>query len=160
VAVRRKAGSLSYLGQRRLSSFFYCIDSVRRCAFVRAEPVLKRWLPFVLWLAFVATIIVFANRGQARAFLGWVNSLPLGDKAGHLFLIGVMAFLLNHALACRVFPIGPLRLLQGGLIIGVVMTLEEFSQLWFSSRTFDLGDLLANFLGVLLAELLMRARRR
>lgn len=122
--------------------------------------MLKRWLPFGLWLAFVVTIIVCADRGGLRTFLGWVNSLPLGDKAGHLFLIGVMAFLLNHALAYRVFSLGALSLQRGGLIIGAVMTLEEFSQLWFTSRTFDLGDLLANSLGVLVAELLVRARRR
>lgn len=105
-------------------------------------------------------MIVFADRGKARAFFGWIDSFPLGDKAGHFFLIGVMAFLLNHALAFRTAPINRSRLQLGGLIVGVLITLEEFSQLWFSSRTFDTGDLLANWIGVLVAELLVRAKAR
>ena len=81
-----------------------------------------------------------------------MNSFPFGDKAGHFFLIGVMACLLNQALAYRSQPIRTTRVQLGGLIVAVVMTVEEFSQLWFSSRTFDPGDLLANVLGVLVAE--------
>ena len=72
----------------------------------------------------------------------------------------MMAILLNHALACRVFPIGRSRLQLGDLIVGMLITLEEFSQLWVSSRTFDAGDLIANWLGVLVAELLARAKAR
>ena len=105
-------------------------------------------------------MIVFADRGTARAFFDWINSFPLGDKAGHFFLIGVMAFLLNHALAYRTAPINRSHPQLGGLIVGVVITLEEFSQLWFASRTFDAGDLLANWIGILVAELLVRARAR
>ncbi len=105
-------------------------------------------------------MIVFADRGRGRAFFGWINSFPLGDKAGHFFLIGVMAFLLNHALAYRTAPVNGSRLQLGGLIVGVVITFEEFSQLWFSSRTFDAGDLLANWFGVLAAELLARTKTR
>ena len=122
--------------------------------------MLKRWLPFGLWLAFVVTVIVFADRGKARSFFGWINSIPLGDKAGHFFLVGVMACLLNHALVHHTFAVGQALMQQGGLLVGVGMTLEEISQLWFTSRTFDAGDLLANFLGVLAAELLARARTR
>lgn len=71
-----------------------------------------------------------------------------------------MACLLNHALAYRVFRAGRWSLQLGGLTVGVVMSLEEVSQIWFSSRTFDTGDLLANGLGVLVAELWVRAKAR
>lgn len=87
-----------------------------------------------------------------------MNNLPLGDKAGHFFLLGVMALLLNHALAYRICPIRFTRVQLDGLVIFVLITLEEFSQLWFSSRTFDLGDLLANGLGILAAECFARWR--
>ena len=103
-------------------------------------------------------VIVFADRGKARAFFGWINSFPLGDKAGHFFLIGVMALLLNYALAHRTAPINRAHLQLGGLIVAVVITFEVLSQLWLLSRTFDVGDLLANWLGVLVAELLARVR--
>lgn len=93
-----------------------------------------------------------------RAFLGWVNSLPLGDKAGHFFLLGVMALLLNHALAYRTCSIRFTRVQLGGLVILVLITVEEFSQLWLTSRTFDLGDLFANGLGILAAECFARKK--
>ncbi len=89
-----------------------------------------------------------------------MNSFPFGDKAGHSFLIGVMAFLLNHALAYRTCSIRFTRVQLGGLVILALITLEEFSQLWFTSRTFDVGDLLANTLGVLAAECFARWRSR
>ena len=47
-----------------------------------------------------------------------------------------------------------------GLAVGMIMSVEEVSQIWFSSRTFDPGDLFANLLGVLVAELLVRAKAR
>lgn len=111
-----------------------------------------------MWLAFVVAIIASADRGGLRSFLTWVNSLPLGDKAGHFFLLGVMALLLNHALAYRTCSIRFTRVQLGGLMILVLITLEEFSQLWFTSRTFDLGDLLANGLGIFAAEWFARRR--
>ena len=113
-----------------------------------------------MWLAFVVTIIVCADRGGLRSFLGWVNSLPLGDKAGHFFLLGVMALLLNHALAYRACSIRLTRVQLGGFVIFVLITLEEFSQLCFTSRTFDVGDLFANGLGILAAECFARWRER
>lgn len=91
-----------------------------------------------------------------RGFLGWVNSLPLGDKAGHFFLIGTMAHLLNYALRFRTWGIGRLPLQSGGMVILALITAEEFSQIWIPDRTFDAGDLLANTAGVLLAELVAR----
>ena len=106
---------------------------------------------------FVGGVIVCADRGAWRGFFGWINRLPLGDKAGHIFLIGIMAHLLNRALTGRALSLGSLRWQLGGLIIGVVMTIEEISQIWIPSRTFDWGDLAANYAGILIAE--WRARR-
>lgn len=73
-------------------------------------------------------------------------------------MIGVLALLLNHALTYRVRRMGRWQCQLGGLVVFLVMTVEEFSQLWFSSRTFDLGDLAANALGVLAAEWIARRR--
>ena len=91
-----------------------------------------------------------------RRFLGWVNSLPFGDKAGHFVLIGTMAYLLNYALRFKVLSVGRLAPQLGGLLVLTVITLEEFSQIWIPGRTFDVGDLVANSLGVAVAELAAR----
>ncbi len=112
----------------------------------------------MLWLGFVAGVIICADRRLLGWFFGWVNGIPFGDKAGHFFLIGVLAMLLNHALSYQVHRISRWQWQRGGLVVLLVMTMEEFSQLWFSSRSFDVGDLLANALGVLAAEWIARRR--
>jgi polysaccharide biosynthesis protein VpsQ len=77
--------------------------------------------------------------------------VPGGDKLGHALFIGTLAFLLNYALAGRMIRIGSLKILLGCWIIAVAMTVEEFSQIWIPSRTFDLVDLAANYFGITLA---------
>jgi polysaccharide biosynthesis protein VpsQ len=114
---------------------------------------LKRWLPFSLFFLFVAGIIVGSNLGLLIGITNWVNDLPFGDKCGHLVLIGILAFLLNHALNGRMVKFGRLKILLGGTIVAVAMTVEEISQIWMPLRTFDLIDLSANYLGITLAGL-------
>ena len=99
------------------------------------------------------TVIYAADRHLARGFFGWVQSFPMGDKAGHFVLMGTLAFLLNRALGCRMMRPG---MQLGGVIVGVFVVAEEFSQLWFPWRTFDYGDLVADFLGIAFAGFLAR----
>jgi polysaccharide biosynthesis protein VpsQ len=119
---------------------------------------LQRWLPFCLFFLFVAGIIVGSDLGRLRSITGWVNSVPFGDKCGHLALIGTLTFLLNYALSGRMVKIGRLKILLGCTIVAVAMTVEECSQIWFPARTFDLIDLSANYLGITLAGLMWRNR--
>jgi hypothetical protein len=120
------------------------------------ENNFKRWLPFAIFLCLCAGIVVSADRGKLDAALGWIHSIPFFDKVGHILLIGILAFLLNYALAGR--RLGPLQL--GGLIIAVLMTLEEYSQAWFPVRSCSLADLAANYTGVLCAEIAWRIAAR
>jgi polysaccharide biosynthesis protein VpsQ len=122
--------------------------------FFKAQNMrLKRWLPFLLFLLFVTGIIIANDLGRIQKFIGWVNMLPFGDKCGHVLLIGTLAFLLNYALNGRMIKIGDQRILLGGSIVAIVITIEEFSQIWIPSRTFDLVDLAANYLGITIAGL-------
>jgi polysaccharide biosynthesis protein VpsQ len=114
---------------------------------------LKRWLPFSLFFLFVAGIIVGSNLGLLIGITNWVNDLPFGDKCGHLVLIGVLTFLLNYGLGGRKVKIGRLKILLGGTLVAVAMTIEEISQIWMPLRTFDFIDLSANYLGITLAGL-------
>ena len=110
---------------------------------------MHRWFPFAAFLAFIIAVIYAADRHLARSFFGWVQSFPLGDKAGHFVLMGTLAFLLNRALAGRTIRPG---LQLGGAIVAVFVVAEELSQLWLPWRTFDCGDLVADFLGIALAD--------
>jgi polysaccharide biosynthesis protein VpsQ len=118
---------------------------------------LNRWIPFSLLFLLVAGITAGIDLGRLQSLTGWINSIPFGDKCGHLLVIGFLTFLLNYALAGRMVKIGRLKILLGCTIVGVMMTVEECSQFWIASRTFDLIDLSANYLGITLAGIFWRS---
>jgi VanZ family protein len=62
--------------------------------------------------------------------------------------MGMFSLPLNLALKARMVHIWKLSYLLGSLIVGLIVTLEEFSQIYVSGRTFDLGDLLFDFAGI------------
>ena len=96
-------------------------------------------------------IILLADQG--RGFWGFLDSIPLGDKLGHLVLVGTLAFLLNLHLKGRRFPGRAGWLMLGSGIVAALMTVEECSQLFVPHRTPDALDGLANLLAAALAQL-------
>jgi VanZ family protein len=101
------------------------------------------------WLVFVSFIVFCADRRLFRSMFGFITSHPGLDKVGHFVLIGGTAFLLNLALGLREWRCLGRGWLLGSTVVAVVCTLEEISQLWFPSRTFDLFDLAADAAGIL-----------
>jgi VanZ family protein len=67
-----------------------------------------------------------------------------------------MAFFLNVALSAR--RAGPVLL--GSLLVLVIFTAEEISQLFIRGRHFDWSDLAADVLGIAVADWLARAALR
>lgn len=107
-----------------------------------------KWLT-ILFASFILLIILLADTDRL-GILKLVNRLPLGDKAAHFILYGILALLIN--LTC--FHSLPSKsrtwiAMISGLILGLLIGLEEFSQQYFSSRTFSLSDLSASYLGVI-----------
>jgi polysaccharide biosynthesis protein VpsQ len=113
--------------------------------------LMKRWLPFLLFLSLIIGIIVADDLGRLRSLINLITAVPGGDKCGHAIFIGTLAFLLNYALAGRLVKIGHHQILLGCSIVAVAMTVEEFSQIWIPARTFDLLDLAANYFGITMA---------
>jgi len=107
-----------------------------------------RWALAIGWVVFIAVIIFCADRRLLQPVFGFIASHPGSDKAGHFLLIGSMAFLLNLALGVREVRCCERGWLLGSFIVGVVFTLEEISQLWLPTRTFDWGDLAGDFAGI------------
>ena len=111
------------------------------------------WL-FFLQLLLVITASVLATRGAlpTRVFQ------PPIDKLGHLGAYGLLAFL-----GVRAFGLSRRWRVIGALLFA--STLDELSQRAFPTRTFDLGDLAMNVVGIvtlgsLAARLLaLRGRR-
>lgn len=105
-----------------------------------------KWLT-LLFTLFIVLIIVLADMGKLGAL--FLTRIPYADKAGHFVLYGILALLINLTL----FRSLPLRsrtwgAVISGLILASLIGIEEFSQQYFSNRTFSLSDLTASYLGV------------
>src|ERR1044071_4630919 len=97
-----------------------------------------KWIT-ILFALFIILIIVLADLGKL-GILQAVNQIPLGDKAGHFILYGIPALLINLTLFRSTAIQNRKRVaVISGLILAVLIGLEEFSQQNFSSRTFSLG---------------------
>jgi len=108
-------------------------------------------------------IVVAANLGLGPDVFTFLARVPGGDKTGHFLLLGGLSFLVNMTLSAKTVRLGPVSVLKGSLVVGVLATAEELSQLLLKSRTFDPGDLLCDYLGIVcfawLARRLVRTRR-
>ena len=95
-----------------------------------SPPVFMKWLA-VLFIVFIIVVIVLANNGELGS-LHFIYDFPNGDKVGHFILFGILTFLfdltffqaLPHADRKRIAIII-------GLILAVLIGLEEFSQNFF-----------------------------
>ena len=110
---------------------------------------------------FIIFIIFLADTADHNFAFRLIGHIPYGDKSFHALLYGMMALALNYGLnfrqiylelealapnKTRLKPSVPL----GSIIVLIFATIEECTQYYIPSRTFDLGDLLADLVGVIL----------
>jgi len=105
----------------------------------------------IAFFAFILWIIFLANTGSSSVFFAFVSAIPYGDKFGHFGLFGVLALLSIVGLRFRTLAIGKFKIYHGCLLVALFAVGEEISQAFISSRTFDLIDLAADFVGISLA---------
>ncbi len=98
----------------------------------------------VCYILILAGIIFIADTKSTRYLLSFIKFVPYGDKIGHLILFGFLSILVNWCLNFLRFY----RVLLGSLIVMVIVTIEEFSQIYISGRSFDLQDLIFDFIGI------------
>ncbi len=104
----------------------------------------------VLFTIFIISVIVLADNGNIPPFIRSLYDFENGDKLGHFILYGILTFFITRtSLSSLPSKSRSWVTLSVGLILALGITLEEWSQQFFSARTFDLIDLLASFLGVL-----------
>lgn len=104
----------------------------------------------LLFLIFIILVIVLADNGSIPPFIRALYDFQNGDKLGHFILLGLLNFFLTRAfLSAHPSKSRNWVTLSVGLILALGITLEEWSQQFFFTRTFDLIDLLASLLGVL-----------
>ena len=115
---------------------------------------MKSILAAASFFMFICWAIIQANRGAESIFSDIVHLLPYGDKLGHALLFGMLALLMNLALNGRSILVRRWPLQLGSVLVLSFALIEELTQLYFPSRTFDLGDLLADVVGVMAFTLL------
>jgi len=104
------------------------------------------YCPFLL---FIILVIILADTGHL-GILSYVNRIPYADKAGHFLLYGILALLVNLTLFRSLSARNRKWVaVTSGLVLALLIGLEEFSQRNFATRTFSLGDLGASYLGLL-----------
>jgi len=114
-----------------------------------------KWIA-VLFGLFIILIIILANLGEL-GILGFINGIPYGDKAGHFMLYGILTLLIDLSFLrgnvsqspAPVRPTPKLIVLRIALVLALLIGLEEYSQRYFPTRTFDLVDLAFSYLGVI-----------
>ena len=108
-----------------------------------------KWLA-ILFTIFIILVIILADAGILSQYVGFLYSFPWGDKAGHFILYGILTLLINLTLT-RSLPhqSRPLLAVKCGLILALLIGLEEFSQQYFANRSFDLVDLTFSYLGLI-----------
>jgi len=111
---------------------------------------MKRFIPFIILLIFIGQLIFLADNNQENWIMSIAHKIKFGDKVGHFILYGGLAYFLNNALKFKVFQWQHIKVFRGSVIILTFAILEEFSQLAFASRTFDLIDILFDVLGIYL----------
>jgi len=118
----------------------------------------KRFLlPFGFFL-FISYIIFLADTADYNFAFRAIGHIPYGDKIMHALLYGVMAGLLNWGLGYRRFGAMAIAPYVGSVIVLAFAAIEECTQYYIPSRTFDLGDLVADLVGVVFISLLFPKR--
>lgn len=112
----------------------------------------------LLYGVLLMIIVILAGTGNLSGILGAIHRVPLGDKIAHFVLVGLLAYVVNLSMPGRLWRFGRVTVSQGTLWVLVVVVLEEISQYWLPSRRFDVGDLLANVLGVVFFSWLVMRR--
>jgi len=102
----------------------------------------------LLYVLLLVVIIAIANLGLGETFRPLVGMLPGGDKTGHFLAMGMLSFLALLSLAPRRVRLGARSLPAGPLVVAMLATLEELTQLFLEHRGFDLLDLTADYLGI------------
>jgi VanZ family protein len=103
------------------------------------------------FIIFLIAVAVIANRGEGDNWWPFLSRIPSGDKLGHIGLFGTLSLLCNLAFpkcSRSVIPI----LTTATFVLLLLVTLDEISQHFIPTRSFDPLDWLANGLGLMIGQ--------
>lgn len=105
-------------------------------------------IAFGAYALFIAVLVFVADRRGTRYLASFIGGIRYGDKIGHFLLMGGVAFFANLTFSSTMFRTKWIT--RASVIVAILVLLEEVSQIFVRGRTFDLTDLAADFLGILI----------
>jgi VanZ family protein len=112
----------------------------------------------LLYALMVLAIVVIADLGALGPWVQGLRAIPFGDKVAHLALAAGLGFGAASMRGPRL-RVGALSISWATPFVVVVATLEELSQQFIPSRSYDLADLAADFVGIAVGTALAIHRR-
>jgi VanZ family protein len=104
-------------------------------------------LAFWFYLGILLVIIISA---YLKVIPVKLSTIPFYDTIGHFVLIGIAAFLSHLALKKRKVNVFNFTVPLAPILVCLFTMLEEFLQILSPNRTFDVVDLTADFIGIIL----------
>lgn len=110
----------------------------------------------LLFFSFILWIIYTANTGGSSVFFELVAAIPYGDKLGHILLFGILTLAANICFKFSSYRLSLPFVAQpkgasiywGTTLVLIFVCIEEMSQAFIPSRTFDWLDLTADGVGI------------
>jgi hypothetical protein len=111
-------------------------------------------LAALIFIGFLIAVVVIADRGEGGNWWPFIGQIPLGDKLGHVGLIGTLGFLCNLAFTDRRATSLPRFITRTTWVLLAVVSLEEIAQAFIPTRSFDPIDWLADMIGLAVGQTL------
>ncbi len=94
-------------------------------------------------------LILFATKQQGIPLFYWAESIPYGDKLGHVGLSAMLVLFLSAVTRCKSFKIAGIPVYWSFAAALALLTFGEITHHFNAARSFEWGDLLANLTGTL-----------
>jgi len=123
---------------------------------------MKKIIPLlsISFFGFILWIIYLANTGRNSIFFEFVASIPYGDKLGHFCLFGLLTLALNFSCKLKSLHLMSIKVYLGSIVVFAFVIIEETSQFFIATRTVDMLDLLADFIGIVFFNVVTKYLQR
>jgi polysaccharide biosynthesis protein VpsQ len=108
-----------------------------------------KWIT-MSFILFIILIIILDDAGRLPVILAVFYNFHYGDKVGHFILMGLLNFLIVMSFPFRRSANLAQSSLNASLVVGILVALEEGSQVFFSTRTASWSDLASSYAGIIL----------
>jgi len=103
----------------------------------------------LLYASLILGVVLLADSGHLPRSIQHIHDLPHVDKLIHFSIFGSLALCINLALASNHRWSVTRAIVTGSMLVVMASSLDEGTNFLVSTRSWSVGDLAANYLGVL-----------